>query len=389
MTTSQPEASTPVKVGVLALQGSFREHMALLAKIGGVEVLEVRTTEELAGVDGLIIPGGESTTMALIAEKWGLIPELQAFSRAGKPVWGTCAGMIFLAERAEGQKKGGQALMGGLDISVSRNFFGAQINSFETQLPAHPQLQQYGDDSTFRAVFIRAPAVVEAGSEVEVLAQYQLRPEEAAAQNGRQSVAVAVRQGPLLATAFHPELTTDLRCRAVVPCLQPRLSLAPRPTAQLQKLYVAHFTEYTLSSDDKLDIMELCHKFDMTLNLGQQDRLGTFFVDEAEVITPLATVKGVKPILEYFEKCRPVAAGKRHLTCNIMVEVDGVNTAKVTAYRILHAASSPPALVATGIIEDRLVNVNGEWNDNSSHGLSMAGAYMYLIGTQDHVWRRQ
>lgn len=104
MTTSQPEASTPVKVGVLALQGSFREHMALLAKIGGVEVLEVRTNEELAGVDGLIIPGGESTTMALIAEKWGLIPELQAFSRAGKPVWGTCAGMIFLAERAEGEQ---------------------------------------------------------------------------------------------------------------------------------------------------------------------------------------------------------------------------------------------------------------------------------------------
>jgi len=131
--------------------------------------------------------------------------------------------------------------------------------------------------------------------------------------------------------------------------------------AQLQNLCVAHFTEYTLSSDDKLDIMELCHKFDMTLNQGQQERLGTYFVDEAEVITPLATVKGVMPILEYFEKCRPIATGKRHLTCNIMVEPDGVNAAKVTAYRILHVASNPPALVATGIIEDRLVNVNGKW----------------------------
>ncbi|WIA42518.1 hypothetical protein OEZ86_008503 [Tetradesmus obliquus] len=210
MTTTQPEAK-PVRIGVLALQGSFREHMALLAQIPGVAVAEVRTKEELAGVAGLIIPGGESTTMALVAEKWGLIPELQGFAKAGKPVWGTCAGMIFLAERAEGMKKGGQALLGGLDICVSRNFFGAQINSFEAPLPAHQALTQYGGDDKFRAVFIRAPAVVEAGPQVEVLAEYQLRPEESAAQNGRSSVAVAVRQGPLLATAFHPELTKDLR----------------------------------------------------------------------------------------------------------------------------------------------------------------------------------
>jgi 5'-phosphate synthase pdxT subunit len=185
--------------------------MALLQQVPGLQVVEVRTKEELASVSGLIIPGGESTTMALIAEKWGLIPEMQSFAKAGKPVWGTCAGMIFLAERAEGLKKGGQALLGGLDICVSRNFFGAQVNSFETQLPAHPQLQQYGADDTFRAVFIRAPAVIEAGPEVEVLAQYRLKPEEAAAQGGRESVAVAVRQGPLMATAFHPELTKDLR----------------------------------------------------------------------------------------------------------------------------------------------------------------------------------
>lgn len=105
MTATQPaEAPSIVRIGVLALQGSFREHMALLQKIPGVHVVEVRTKEELASVSGLIIPGGESTTMALIAEKWGLIPELQAFSKAGKPVWGTCAGMIFLAERAEGEQ---------------------------------------------------------------------------------------------------------------------------------------------------------------------------------------------------------------------------------------------------------------------------------------------
>lgn len=93
----------PIRVGVLALQGSFREHMALLSQLPGVQVVEVRTREQLSSVAGLIIPGGESTTMALVAEQWGLIPELQAFAKAGRPVWGTCAGMIFLAERAEGK----------------------------------------------------------------------------------------------------------------------------------------------------------------------------------------------------------------------------------------------------------------------------------------------
>lgn len=164
-----------VRVGVLALQGSFREHMALLQKCG-VEVVEVRSKEELDSVAGLIIPGGESTTMALVAERWGLISELQAFAKAGKPIWGTCAGMIFLADRAEGgcvsprsctmpwwamqahalafhaslpqpactpcrpagQKKGGQALLGGLDIKVSRNFFGAQVRAHARHLTSCP-----------------------------------------------------------------------------------------------------------------------------------------------------------------------------------------------------------------------------------------------------------
>lgn len=100
--TQHDNSQMPIRVGVLALQGSFREHMALLSQLPNVQVVEVRTKEELSSVAGLIIPGGESTTMALVAEQWGLIPELQSFAKAGRPVWGTCAGMIFLAERAEG-----------------------------------------------------------------------------------------------------------------------------------------------------------------------------------------------------------------------------------------------------------------------------------------------
>lgn len=203
----------PVKlrIGVLALQGSFREHMTLLRRIPGVEPVEVRTKQELDSVAGLIIPGGESTTMALVAERWGLIPELRAFAASQRPIWGTCAGLIFLANRASGMKEGGQALLGGLDCMVQRNFFGAQINSFETQLPA-PQCLPRGSDAsdTFRAVFIRAPAITETGPGVEVLAEYRLTAEERAAQ-GQDSVVVAVRSGPLMATAFHPELTQDSR----------------------------------------------------------------------------------------------------------------------------------------------------------------------------------
>jgi 5'-phosphate synthase pdxT subunit len=105
MATGDAAPAPPIRVGVLALQGSFREHMTLLQKVPGVEVVEVRTKDELESVAGLIIPGGESTTMALVAERWGLIPELRSFAKAGKPVWGTCAGMIFLAEGAEGKPR--------------------------------------------------------------------------------------------------------------------------------------------------------------------------------------------------------------------------------------------------------------------------------------------
>ena len=149
--------------------------------------------------------------MALVAQQWGLIPELQRFVADQHPVWGTCAGLIFLADRATGTKQGGQALLGGLDCTVHRNFFGAQINSFETQLPVPTCLPEDGEHAEkFRAVFIRAPAITEVGPGVEVLAEYILSPEEAAAQQ-RDSVIVGVRSGHILATSFHPELTQDTR----------------------------------------------------------------------------------------------------------------------------------------------------------------------------------
>ena len=213
-------------VGVLALQGSFAEHVTSLRLLPdpNLTVVEVKTPASLAKCDGLIIPGGESTTMALVARRWGLIEPLREFAGKGRPVWGTCAGMIFLANAAvAGTKEGGQELIGGLDIGVSRNFFGAQINSFETRLPAPPSLQSVqrgvprdNIKETFRAIFIRAPAVMHVGKDVEVLGEYKLTDEERAEDASRpEKVVVAVRQGSLLATAFHPEATDDRRWHAL------------------------------------------------------------------------------------------------------------------------------------------------------------------------------
>ena len=199
------------RIGVLALQGGFAEHAGALRR-SGAEAVEVRTAAELAGCAGLVIPGGESTAMGLVAARWGLVEPLREFARAGKPVWGTCAGLIFLANAAGGQKAGGQVLVGGLDVRVDRNFFGAQVESFETALGAHPDVQREGPGETFRAIFIRAPAITDVveGKGVEVLARYVLTPEECA-RSGREDVVVGVRQGNLLATSFHPELTDDMR----------------------------------------------------------------------------------------------------------------------------------------------------------------------------------
>ena len=190
-----------LKIGVLALQGAFAEHIHMLRRLG-VEAVEVRKPAQLADVDGLIIPGGESTTMGLIAERWGLVEPLRAWVHGGRPTWGTCAGMILLAARATGQKQGGQPLLGGLDVTVNRNYFGRQVDSFEAELAA-PVL----GDLPFHAVFIRAPAITEVGPGVQRLAEV--------AQGNGEPVVVAVRQGPILATAFHPELTDDPRWHAL------------------------------------------------------------------------------------------------------------------------------------------------------------------------------
>lgn len=181
-----------MKVGVLALQGAFIEHKNVLARLG-VPSVEVRLPEHLEGLDGLIIPGGESTTIGLLAQKWGLLEPLRAFARSGRPIWGTCAGMILLAkEIVDGVP--GQPALELMDITVRRNAFGRQVDSFEADL----EIPALGDPP-FHAVFIRAPVIERVGDEVDVLASLE------------DGTAVAVRQGNLLATAFHPELTADVR----------------------------------------------------------------------------------------------------------------------------------------------------------------------------------
>ena len=188
-----------IRLGVLALQGAFREHVNMLARLG-VDTVEVRLAVQLDELDGLIIPGGESTSMGLVAERWGLVEPLRHWVHAGRPTWGTCAGMILLAERATGQKLGGQALIGGLDVTVNRNYFGRQVDSFEADLHV-PAL----GDAPFHAVFIRAPAITAVAEEVETLATV---PDWG---DYGEAVIAAVRKGPILATAFHPELTDDPR----------------------------------------------------------------------------------------------------------------------------------------------------------------------------------
>lgn len=177
-----------MKIGVLALQGAFIEHEKMLRSLG-VETVEVRLPSDLEELDGLIIPGGESTTIGKLAVEYGLIEPLRDFAR-NKPTWGTCAGMIFLAKNIGIDR---QPILGLMDIQVNRNAFGRQLDSFETDLPISVL------DAPFHAVFIRAPLVTETGEGVEVLA---------ALEDGR---IVAVQEGHLLATAFHPELTDDLR----------------------------------------------------------------------------------------------------------------------------------------------------------------------------------
>ena len=239
-------------IGVLALQGAFREHVNMLEAVRPelkpaleYHVITVRTPEELSQCDALVIPGGESTTMSLVAERSSLLEPLRAFVKVQqKPTWGTCAGMILLSEEANRVKKQGQELIGGINIRIDRNHFGRQVDSFETQL--YMKFLDNTTDSPFHCIFIRAPIVAEflndeqlsrtlspssladrvqavklspqtsndnQKAEIEVLAEL---PEELAvggssgAGNAATKV-VAVRQGHILGTSFHPELTEDLR----------------------------------------------------------------------------------------------------------------------------------------------------------------------------------
>lgn len=183
-------AAPDVRTGVLALQGDFLEHEISLRRLGA-EPVDVRLPHDLDGIDALIIPGGESTTMGNLLDQHGLREPLCRLAAEGMPVWGTCAGMILLAKTlAEGRPEP----LGIMDITVRRNAYGRQLQSFETELDV-PAL----GEGPMTAVFIRAPAVVAMGESVETLAALS------------DGAPVAVRQGNALATAFHPELTTDTR----------------------------------------------------------------------------------------------------------------------------------------------------------------------------------
>jgi pyridoxal 5'-phosphate synthase pdxT subunit len=178
------------RIGVLAVQGAVREHVAAIRDIGA-EPVEVRLPRDLVDVDALIMPGGESTTMRRLIEAYGLREPIAALARRGAPVLGTCAGMILLAERLDG---GEEPFFGLLDLEVRRNGYGRQLHSFEADLDV-PAL----GDEPLHGVFIRAPLVTDVGPRAEVLAR------------DPDGHPVAVRQGRVLATAFHPELTRDRR----------------------------------------------------------------------------------------------------------------------------------------------------------------------------------
>ncbi len=179
-----------LSVGVFALQGDVREHVHTLQRLGA-EAFGVRRPAELARCDALVLPGGESTTMAKLARSFELLEPLRERVRGGMPTFGTCAGMIMLADRILGGTAD-QETIGGLDVTVRRNAFGRQVDSFEADLDLK------GLDAPVHAVFIRAPWVEEVGAGVEVLAEAEGHP-------------VAVRQGHLLATSFHPEVDDDGR----------------------------------------------------------------------------------------------------------------------------------------------------------------------------------
>lgn len=181
-----------MKVGVLAVQGDFEKHAEAIQKCGDHEVVFIRTPDGLEGCDRLIIPGGESTTVGLLLQRFGLADAILKYAEAGGAIWGTCMGMILLAREVEDRQ---QFSLNLLDITVRRNAFGAQVHSFEQPV------EVAGFEEPVMGVFIRAPIVVRTGPGVETLSTVQ-------------EMVVAVRSGPILGTSFHPELTEDTRFHA-------------------------------------------------------------------------------------------------------------------------------------------------------------------------------
>lgn len=182
-----------MKIGVLALQGDFSEHISMLKRIG-VETAEVRLPKHLDGLDGLIMPGGESTTIGKLAAAYGLMQPLKEFGKS-RAIWGTCAGAIFLSKDIGRD----QPLLGLMNIKVQRNAFGRQVDSFETDLEINELMKATGTGHSYHAVFIRAPIIESVSGNTKVLA---------ALDDGR---IVAAQEDRLLATSFHPELTSDTR----------------------------------------------------------------------------------------------------------------------------------------------------------------------------------
>jgi len=186
------------RIGVLALQGAFIEHLKILSTVGA-EGVEVRLPQDLTSLSGLIIPGGESTTVGKLAVTYGLIGAIREMAQHGKVIWGTCAGLVLLARTVVGVE---QPLLGMMDLVVRRNAFGRQVESFEADIsvPALGAVSEPGEKShLFHAVFIRAPVIASVGGAVQVLSRLS------------DGSIVAARDGNLLATAFHPELTGDTR----------------------------------------------------------------------------------------------------------------------------------------------------------------------------------
>ena len=177
-----------MRIGVLALQGDFSRHAAALARCG-VEAVEIRKPEQLADVDGLIMPGGESTTLLKLMHEWGFVPALEAFHGAGKPIFGTCAGLILLARDVESPR---QFSLGFIDVGVERNAYGRQRESFEARGTATLS----GREAPVEMVFIRAPRIRRVGAGVDTLARHGGEP-------------VMAREGTVLVATFHPELTDD------------------------------------------------------------------------------------------------------------------------------------------------------------------------------------